>query len=160
MDTWTSVSLLECFINGGVRTKRTLVLDTSTNVGLVNVRGGLTIDPDPLYMMPVNGLSSGVLMSVDSEKSRLFRLSPYRYVLCEAGEEISAELQDYQSRNSGELPPYFFLPKGPVKFQVYSRATVRWTGKGPLPDEVMEYVQENGVLPDYTPRDGEDREAE
>jgi len=50
----------------------------------------------------------------------------------------------------GEMPPYIPLPRWPLEFNVGEGFGVRklaWPGNGPLPADVLTYVQENGCLP-------------
>ena len=60
-------------------------------------------------------------------------------------------LVEFIRSHGGEYPPHISLPHGEVVFMMgnhYSgRSYIAWPGRGALPDEVMEYVQENGALP-------------
>ncbi len=57
----------------------------------------------------------------------------------------------------GELPPSIILPQVPTVFRIgdseSARAFIRkfiWPCKGPLPAEVLESLNENGVLPPHS----------
>jgi hypothetical protein len=60
-------------------------------------------------------------------------------------------LETYVKAHHGEWPPYFPLPRGPVKFTLgdgWKRPQAfRWKGQGRLPQEVLDYVSEHGTLP-------------
>lgn len=62
------------------------------------------------------------------------------------------ELQEYMAERDGEIPPYMPLPGRNVEFRVEGPGwyrKIRWSGKGKLPAEVMDYVKEHGALPSY-----------
>jgi len=59
--------------------------------------------------------------------------------------------------HGGELPPSIILPCIPTVFRIgnsdSARACIRkfkWSGKGLIPAEVLEYLNENGTLPPHT----------
>ena len=55
------------------------------------------------------------------------------------------------SEHDGNIPPYIPLPSRTVLFRMgfYGGRCVKWSGRGELPGEVVEYVRENGALPPY-----------
>jgi Helicase associated domain len=68
-----------------------------------------------------------------------------------------AKLEKYVRLHGGELPPSIVLPKVPTVFRIgntdLARVFVRkfkWSGKGPIPADVLEYLNENGVLPPHS----------
>lgn len=68
-----------------------------------------------------------------------------------------AKLERYSQRHGGELPPSIILPRSPLVFRIgnpdSARVPVRklkWSGKGPIPAEVLEYLNENGALPTHS----------
>ena len=86
-------------------------------------------------------------MTHTTEKAeRLYFVKP-DYVQYNGRGEKPEELARYEEQHPGELAPFIPLPKGPVCFFPSSRHPLRWPGKGPLPEEVMEHVREWGVLP-------------
>jgi len=68
-----------------------------------------------------------------------------------------AKLEKYIQLHGGELPPSIILPCKPTVFRHgnpdLARVPVRkikWSGKGPIPAEVLEYLNENGALPAHS----------
>ena len=58
-------------------------------------------------------------------------------------------------------PPFFPLPGASVFFVVGHAQRVPWEGRGPLPQAVIDFVSENGVLPRHSPaEDGATWEVE
>lgn len=66
-----------------------------------------------------------------------------------------AKLEQYMQRH-GEMPPSIVLAREPAVFRIEhwdsgclftSRYT--WSGQGPIPDEVLAYLNENGTLPPH-----------
>ena len=68
--------------------------------------------------------------------------------------DLPPKLVKYVQQHRGEFPPYIPLPRGPLTFMLGDQPAVKmrkvvWKGKGAIPDEVREYVNENGVLPQH-----------
>ena len=67
--------------------------------------------------------------------------------------DLPPKLVKYLQQHRGEFPPYIPLPRGPLTFLVGDPSVkVRklvWSGKGAIPEDVREYVNENGVLPQH-----------
>lgn len=61
------------------------------------------------------------------------------------------DLATHVVKNGGEMPPHMPLPAGPTEFRLEAdtRHGIAWSGTGPLPHVVMEYVNEHGMLPRY-----------
>ena len=66
-------------------------------------------------------------------------------------------LEKYIAMHGGELPPCIILPRSPLQFRIGSNdstlTVVRkftWPGKGPIPADVLEYLNENGALPPHS----------
>ena len=66
------------------------------------------------------------------------------------------KLEKYIKLHGGELPPCIILPAVPTVFRIGNSETARafvrkykWSGKGAIPAEVLEYLNENGVLPPH-----------
>ncbi len=55
--------------------------------------------------------------------------------------------------HDGEYPAYIPLLRNKVVFilgnNFFGGKPIDWSGKGKLPDEVLEHVSENGTLPHY-----------
>lgn len=71
-----------------------------------------------------------------------------------AGEgDMPEPLSRCMASANGELPPHIPLPLGPVRFMLgnrfYRQQEVSWSGSGPLPELVMQFVDDNGTLPRY-----------
>lgn len=86
-------------------------------------------------------------------EERLYRIGAEGYVQYGIG-EIPTKLQRYLARH-GDWPPYILLPTTRTRFILMSndRGKVRrieWKGCGPLPEDVIEFVNENGCLPPQT----------
>jgi hypothetical protein len=76
------------------------------------------------------------------------------YVQYDGHGEAPAKLARFLQQHDGEYPPYIPLPAGPVTFTLNNEACikgrkVRWDGQSRIPDDVREYVNENGVLPPH-----------
>lgn len=88
-------------------------------------------------------------------EERLYMAGAGRYVQFNGTGTMPASLSRYVSQHSGAFPPYIPLPSGPVTFHlgddlVGHKQKVIWAGKGPLPEAVREFVDENGTLPTHT----------
>jgi hypothetical protein len=69
---------------------------------------------------------------------------------------IPPKLDKYIQMHGGEFPPCIILPGTPLVFRMGSPDStvsvmrkIPWPGKGPLPEEVLEYLNENGALPPH-----------
>lgn len=83
-------------------------------------------------------------------EQRLYNLGRDVYVQFGGHGALPKELADYQRRRK-DLPPYIPLPVTPVRYVLATgfgrRRLVRWSGKGRLHPDIVEYVSENGCLP-------------
>jgi len=68
-----------------------------------------------------------------------------------------AKLEKYVQFQGGELPPSIILPCKPTVFRIGNTDSayvpvqkIKWSGKGPIPEDVLEYLNENGVLPPHS----------
>jgi len=66
------------------------------------------------------------------------------------------KLEKYIQMHDGAFPPCIILPASPLVFRLGNADSVTtvmrkitWPGKGPLPEEVREYLNENGALPPH-----------
>lgn len=65
---------------------------------------------------------------------------------------LPARLEKFIQQRGGEFPPYIPLPKRPLVFRMNGgagNAMVKWPGQGPLPEDVRNYLNDNGVLPPH-----------
>jgi hypothetical protein len=69
---------------------------------------------------------------------------------------IPLKLDKYIQLHEGEFPPCIILPGSPLVFRIGSPDSttsvmrkIVWSGKGPLPEDVLEYLNENGALPPH-----------
>ncbi|MFC1499200.1 hypothetical protein ACFLS1_12135 [Verrucomicrobiota bacterium] len=86
-----------------------------------------------------------------NNKQKLYFLGGALYVQYSGRGPRPKEIEEYMAHRNGEAPPYIPLPAGNVEFCIGRGGLhkVRWSVRGRLPEEVMEYVRENGVLPAY-----------
>jgi hypothetical protein len=85
---------------------------------------------------------------------RLFFVAAGSYVQYSGEGDYPPEVQQRMEANGGDLPPFMPLPSRKVEFHVDEewggRYAIPWPGHGPLPEPVIHYVAENGVLPRNT----------
>jgi hypothetical protein len=85
-------------------------------------------------------------------EERLYRLRQGSYVQFSGKGSMPEQLVRIEKLNK-ELPPYIPLPRFETTFRIGDEtdyASFSWPGKGPLPREVMDYVNENDCLPPRT----------
>lgn len=85
-------------------------------------------------------------------EERLYRLRQGVYVQFSGKGEMPESLARFERVNK-ELPPYIPLPRFESTFQIGDETdyiSLKWPGNGPLPKEVLAYVNENGCLPRHT----------
>ena len=78
-----------------------------------------------------------------------------RFVSYDGNGAKPKELQQYITGHNGQMPPHIPLPTDRTVFVVgdslvKNRGKVVWKGKGRLPKEVLQFVNENGALPPPT----------
>lgn len=85
---------------------------------------------------------------------RLFFVSAGRYVQYTGEGDYPPDVEIWMNNHGGDLPPFMPLPAHPVEFHVDEewggRYVIPWPGHGPLPEPVLNYICENGVLPRNT----------
>lgn len=85
---------------------------------------------------------------------RLYRLGYSQYEQHREGDELPESIVSFLARSRGEMPPYIPLPEGTVTFRIAPEGCggreVLWISDDPLPEPVLQYVCENGVLPQRT----------
>jgi hypothetical protein len=66
---------------------------------------------------------------------------------------LPAKLEKYIQQRGGVYPPYIPLPNRPLVFRMNGEhgggRKIEWGGKGLLPADVRDYLNENGVLPPH-----------
>lgn len=67
------------------------------------------------------------------------------------------KLEKYIQLHGGEFPPCIILPRCALVFRLGSSDStpaflrkIKWSGQGPLPEDVLEYLNENGALPPHS----------
>lgn len=82
---------------------------------------------------------------------RLFFVAAGRYAQYSGEGDYPPEVQRWMDNHAGELPPFMPLPAHAVEFHVDEewggRYVIPWPGHGPLPEPIIDYIRENGVLP-------------
>jgi hypothetical protein len=75
------------------------------------------------------------------------------YIQHNGVDPLPEKLVSFIKKRGGEFPSYIPLPNRPLLFRMggdHSQgAKIRWVGRGPLPEEVRDYLNENGVLPPH-----------
>jgi hypothetical protein len=87
-------------------------------------------------------------------EERLYMAGAGRYVQFNGVGSMPPSLSRYVTQHDGGFPPYIPLPRGPVVFHLGDdlmgrRQKITWSGKGPIPEVVREFVDENGTLPPH-----------
>ena len=87
-------------------------------------------------------------------EERLYHVGIGDYVQYNGDGQTPGKLAKYLTQHRGEYPPYIPLPDGPTEFRIDEDLSCPgrkyvWGGEGPLPAEVREFVNENGVLPPH-----------
>ncbi len=85
---------------------------------------------------------------------RLYFVAAGRYVQYSGTGEYPPEVMLWMKYHNGDAPPFMPLPGHPVEFHVDEewggRYVIPWPGNGPLPEPVLDYINENGTLPRNT----------
>jgi hypothetical protein len=93
------------------------------------------------------------LVSRETGRERLYVLGNGTYLQYGGKGRLPPRLGKFVRDHHGEFPPYIPLPGTPTVFHLgerYVRERQRkWKGSGAVPDEVLDYVRENGVLPPH-----------
>ncbi|MEI6562902.1 MAG: helicase associated domain-containing protein [bacterium] len=88
------------------------------------------------------------------QEERLYQVSG-SYIQYNGSGDVPPKLAKYIQLHNGDFPPCIILPCTPMTFRLGSSDSsiiapkVKWSGKGKLPDDVLEYLNENGVLPPH-----------
>lgn len=98
-----------------------------------------------------------VAAAVTLPEERLYQISG-EYVQYNGSGECPAKLAKHIQLHSGEYPSCIILPRTPLVFRLGGSDSagipplkVKWSGVGRLPEDVLEYLNENGVLPPHGP---------
>ena len=83
---------------------------------------------------------------------RVYNIGAGGYVQYGGYGTMPAALKSYLARSDNEWPPYIPLPRHPTSYVLRNEgssrmAKVEWKGRGPLPAEILDYLNENGSLP-------------
>lgn len=85
---------------------------------------------------------------------RLYRLNNGTFVQFDGKGDPPSPLQKYAERNRGDFPPYIPLPNRSVTFTIGEPwgkpVRLAWKGRGKLPAKVLDFVQAQGALPQYS----------
>lgn len=93
----------------------------------------------------------------EHSEEKLYNLAPGVYVQHNDHEEhLPLELREYIEAHHGEWPPFIPLPPCRVNFIMgnpfmVERRKICWSGQGPLDPEILDFVEDNGVLPEWRP---------
>ncbi len=88
-------------------------------------------------------------------EERLYQVTG-EYIQYNGSGPLPSKLQKYIQLHNGEFPPCIILPASPLVFRIGSSDSnpafirkFKWEGSGPIPGDVLEYLNENGVLPQH-----------
>ena len=92
-----------------------------------------------------------VASSPEPAEERLYHIGIDGYVQYDGVREIPAKLRHYLACHD-DWPPYIPLPTEPTRFLLGLEGSMKvrritWNGHGPLPADIIQYVNENGSLP-------------
>ena len=89
------------------------------------------------------------------QEERLYQISG-EYIQYNGTGEIPSKLARYIQLHHGEFPSCIILPRTPLVFRLGGSDSagipalkIKWPGKGRLPEDVLEYLNENGALPPH-----------
>ena len=86
-------------------------------------------------------------------EERLYFIGPRRFIQYGGNGRMPAELGLYVANHKGQFPPYIPLPTTRIYFYLgeryISEKKIIWSGRGPLPEKILDYVIENGTLPPH-----------
>lgn len=88
-------------------------------------------------------------------EERLYQVSG-EYIQYNGVGALPPKLEKYIQMHGGEYPPCIILPGTPLVFKMGNSDSttvvarkIKWPGKGALPEDVLEYLNENGALPPH-----------
>jgi len=91
------------------------------------------------------------------QEERLYQISG-EYIQYNGSGELPPKLAKYLQLHNGDFPSCIILPRMPLIFRLGGSDSagipslkIKWSGKGPLPVDVLEYLNENGALPPHGP---------
>ena len=90
-------------------------------------------------------------------EERLYQISG-AYIQYNGTGDLPPRLAKYIQLHDGEYPSCIILPRLPLVFRLGGSESagipplkVKWSGAGRLPEDVLEYLNENGALPPHGP---------
>jgi hypothetical protein len=90
-------------------------------------------------------------------EERLYQISG-EYIQYNGTGELPPKLARYVELHKGAFPSCIILPRMPLVFRLGGSDSagipafkIKWPGRGHLPEDVFEYLNENGVLPPHGP---------
>lgn len=90
--------------------------------------------------------------TASGDEERLYHVAG-QYIQYNGVGSMPAQLERCVRNRNGEFPPYIPLPAHPLVFKLPGDHGViikfKWCGKGPLPEDVRDYLNENGALPPH-----------
>jgi hypothetical protein len=87
-------------------------------------------------------------------ETKIYNLGHDEFIQYDGREPLPRELVQYARAHGGNLPPFILLPSEPTRFIMNSdgfgrERIIKWSGKGQLNEEILDYVRENGCLPPH-----------
>lgn len=102
---------------------------------------------------PPEEAEEATAVSIAETGERLYHAAAGAYVQYDGRGSVPPELERYRKKNKGEFPSYIPLPSTAVRFQLLDGSgrarKIRWSGRGCIPADVLDFVNENGSLPPY-----------
>lgn len=104
------------------------------------------LDPDPESTVQVDEVQ-------ECSGERLYNIAPNVYVQYGGEGPVPSEFKEYIDSHCGDWPPYIPLPDKHTVFLMGNpfmarRRRIVWSGQGKLDPEILDFVADNGVLPD------------
>lgn len=91
------------------------------------------------------------------QEERLYQISG-EYIQYNGTGVLPPKLDRFIRMHDGEYPSCIILPRMPLVFRLGGSDSsgipplkIKWPGRGPLPGDVLDYLNENGVLPPHSP---------
>ncbi len=102
-------------------------------------------------------VSAPVKVVAQPPEERLYQVCG-EYIQYNGTGPLPVKLEKFIASHNGDFPPCILLPRHPLTFRIGNGDSVvsimrkyEWPGKGPLPDDILEYLNENGALPPHGP---------
>ena len=92
------------------------------------------------------------LLPVEEAEERLYHVAG-EYIQYNGVGAIPPQLEKSIAQRGGDYPPYIPLPARSLTFRLHAEngrdIKVCWKGRGPLPEDVRDYLREYGALPPH-----------